>query len=254
MPVKRTSIAIAFVATSIIIPAHAEMVASASTNTAWQSSAAVGLTLSRGNSDTTLFSITIGTEKKWSMNDLTLGADAIYGDTRQSGASKSTETADAQHGAVQYNRLFSERFYAFGRVDLLHDAIANIQYRLTVAPGAGYYLIKRKATDLSVEAGPAYVAEKLGNHYENFATLRVGERFHHALSDHAKVWEAADFLPQVDHFDNYVLTSEVGAEAGLNKGNTLSLRSVLQDAYDNIPALGRLKNDLKLIVSIAYKF
>jgi hypothetical protein len=32
------------------------------------------------------------------------------------------------------------------------------------------------------------------------------------------------------------------------------LRSALQDSYNNIPAAGRLKNDLKLITSLAYKF
>jgi hypothetical protein len=32
------------------------------------------------------------------------------------------------------------------------------------------------------------------------------------------------------------------------------LRAVLQDTYDNEPALGRKHNDIKLITSIVYKF
>jgi hypothetical protein len=58
----------------------------------------------------------------------------------------------------------------------------------------------------------------------------------------------------VDKFNNYILNAEVGVEAALNKSSNLSLRSVLQDAYVNIPAPNRLKNDLKLITSLVYKF
>jgi hypothetical protein len=47
---------------------------------------------------------------------------------------------------------------------------------------------------------------------------------------------------------------EVGVEAALTKGNKLSLRTVIQDNYNNVPAAGRLRNDLKLIASLAYKF
>ena len=50
------------------------------------------------------------------------------------------------------------------------------------------------------------------------------------------------------------VNAEVGVEAGLNKGNNLSLRSVLQDSYNTVPTLHRLKNDLKLITSLVYKF
>ena len=47
---------------------------------------------------------------------------------------------------------------------------------------------------------------------------------------------------------------ELGVEAKLTKANKLSLRSVLQDSYNNIPAPGRYKNDLMLITSIVYNF
>ena len=131
----------------------------------WVSSAALGLTLTRGNSDTTTLSLGANTEKKWAANDLSLGADGLYGGTRFSGASSSKENADLLHGFVQYNRSFSDKFYAYGRVDGLHDGIADIQYRLTVSPGIGYYFVKEKNTNVSIEIGPGWVDEKLGNTY-----------------------------------------------------------------------------------------
>ncbi len=220
----------------------------------WKSSIAFGLTLARGNTDTTLASATFGTEKKWPNNDLMFGADGLYGETKNPGQQQFTESAEVLHGFSQYNRTITDGLYAYARIDGFHDGIADIKYRITLAPGIGYYFVTNKITDLSAEIGPGYIREQLGGDTESFATLRVAERFHYAISVHAKAWETVEYLPQVDEFNNYIVNAEVGIEAGLNKGNNLSLRSVLQDSYNNVPAFGRLKNDLKLITSLVYKF
>ncbi|HEV7926659.1 MAG TPA: DUF481 domain-containing protein [Verrucomicrobiae bacterium] len=220
----------------------------------WKSTIAIGLTIARGNTDTTLASATFGTEKKWPENDLAFGADGLYGETKNPGQQQFTESAEVLHGFSQYNRTITDGLYAYMRLDGFHDGIADIKYRITVAPGIGYYLITNKITDLSAEVGPGYIREQLGGDTESFATLRAAERFHYAISAHAKAWETIEYLPQVDEFNNYIVNAEVGIEAGLNKSNNLSLRSVLQDSYNNVPAFGRLKNDLKLITSLVYKF
>ncbi|MGA2751470.1 MAG: DUF481 domain-containing protein [Verrucomicrobiota bacterium] len=220
----------------------------------WHSTVALGLTIARGNTDTTLVSLSARTEKKWPLNNLALGADALYGESKLPGQSTSTETADSQKGFGQYDRTLSDRFYAYGRLEALHDGIADIEYRFTLAPGAGYYFIKNKSADLSVELGPGYIDEKLDDHTHDYATLRAAEKFHYTLSPHARLWETIEYLPEVDELDNYIVNAELGVEAGLNKKNNVTLRTVLQDSYDNVPAPGRLKNDLKLIAAVAYKF
>lgn len=222
--------------------------------TAWKSSVAAGLTLTRGNSDTLLATASAGTDKKWNHNELSLAADGAYGETKNIPSGKQTENAESLHGVGQYNLLVSDRFYTFGRVEGLHDGVANVQYRLTLAPGAGYYVIKNKITNICLEAGPGFIAEKLDDHCSSFMTLRAGEKFHHKLSDRARIWQTAEFLPEVDHFDNYIFNGELGIEADITPDKKLTLRSFLQDMYNNIPAPGRLKNDAKLVTAIAYKF
>ena len=244
--------AICLIVTAGVMPVGAQTAAAPATN--WQNTATLGVTLARGNSDTTLFSLALDSEKKWAHSDLHLGADDIYGESKLPGYSSSTETADAEHGFAQYNQDFSDRFYGYGRLEGMHDGIADIQYRLTVTPGLGYYFIKNKRADLSLEGGPGYIAEKLGDSTSSYVTLRVAQKFHYKISEHAKAWESIEFLPQVDNFNNYIVNFEAGIEAGLNKSNKLALRTVIDDSYDNIPAAGRLKNDLKLIAGITYHF
>jgi putative salt-induced outer membrane protein YdiY len=221
-------------------------VAQISTNAPWEKSAAVGLTLTRGNSDTLLFTANFLAARKGKENEFFLGADATYGENDD------VKNAESLHGFVQYNRLFSDRWYGYARVDGLHDAIADIEYRFTLSPGVGYYFIKNETTRLNAEVGPGFVYEKQGDDTSGYFTVRLAERFEHKFNDRVRIWQSLEFLPQVDDFNNYILNAEIGVESALTK--KLSLRAYLQDTYDNEPAMGREKNDLKLVTALGYKF
>src|SRR5579872_3124961 len=71
--------------------------------------------------------------------------------------------------------------------------------------------------DLSREAGPGYIIEKLGHTTHEYVTLRIAEKFHYAISDRARLWETVEYLPQVDKWDNYIINFEIGVEADLSK-------------------------------------
>jgi len=202
--------------------------------------------------ETLLATLTAGTRKKWLNNELSLGADGTYGETTINGVN--TKNAESIYGFVQYNHLFTERWYGYGRVEGFHDGIADIKYRAILGVGAGYYFIKTKTTDLSLEVGPGYVFQQLGDETKHYATLRVGEKFHHALSDRARIWESVEWLPEVDDFSNYIINGEIGIEADLSKDKHWTLRSYLLDIYNSVPAAGRKSNDLKLVTALAYKF
>ncbi len=243
--------------------AHATDATPTTTNK-WESSISAGATLTRGNSQTFLGTLTAGTGKKWNQNEIALGADAAYGTTTDDTKNPNPPpphtlkndqtTAETLHAFGQYNRLFSERFYGYGRIEALHDGVADIDYRLTFNVGAGYYFIKNKETQLSAEVGPGYLVQRLGDDNQSYATLRAAEKFNQALSDRARLWETAEILPQVDDFNNFIVNFEIGVEADLNSSKKLALRVYLDDTYNNVPAEGRKKNDLKLVAAVAYKF
>jgi putative salt-induced outer membrane protein YdiY len=213
---------------------------------AWPTTAALGLTLTRGNSDTTTLAANINSEHKTKQYEILLGADGTYGTV------SGVENAEQLHGFGQYNYLATDRFYAGVRLDGLHDGIADIRYRATLAPLAGYYFIKETNTTLAGEVGPAFVYQKLGSETSDYATLRLGERFEHKFNAHARLWQTFEILPQVNKFNNYYMDGEIGIETPITEH--LSLRSYIDDTYYNVPAAGRLKNDLKWITAIAYKF
>ena len=119
----------------------------------WDLSASAGLTLTRGNSQTLLAVANFLGTKKWDQNEVDLGVDGAYGNTTDQKTGVTTKNADSLHGFVQYNRLFTERLFGYLRLEGLHDGVADIDYRLQVSPGAGYYLIKNTNTTFRVEVG-----------------------------------------------------------------------------------------------------
>jgi putative salt-induced outer membrane protein YdiY len=137
-------------------------------------------------------------------------------------------------------------------VDGLHDAVADFKYRVTLSPGAGYYFIKETNTTLSGEVGPGVIFERLGTNDHTYMTLRLAEKFEHKFSDRVRLWQSLEFLPQVDKFNNWILNAEVGVETKMSA--KLGLRVFALDTYDNQPAPGRKKNDLKLVTALAYHF
>jgi putative salt-induced outer membrane protein YdiY len=176
---------------------------------------------------------------------LTAGLNGSYGEVE---GVKNNEVA---RGTFQYNRLLGDTdSYFFGKADLLHDSVADVEYRLSLSPG--YYFTKNEKTKLSAEIGPGYIFEKVGSLEDDYLTLRVGERFEYKINDRARLWQSVEFMPQVDEFSNYLLVAEIGVESDLTE--KMSLRVSLQDNYDNQPAAGRKSNDLRLVTGIGYKF
>jgi putative salt-induced outer membrane protein YdiY len=218
----------------------------------WESTAAAAVTLTRGNSETFLATISLDTKRKWEKDELAFGVAGGYGESTVNEVnSKNTEFVN---GFGQYNHLFTSRFYGGLRLDGAYDGIAGIDYRFKVSPLAGYYLIKNDKMTLAVEAGPAVVFEHLkGEEARSYWAARFGERFEYKLTATTKFWESVDYIPQVDHWsENYLVNFEAGIDTAITKH--WSLRVVFQDMYASDPAPGRKQNDIRLLAGTAYKF
>ncbi|MCS1411711.1 MAG: hypothetical protein M2R45_04913 [Verrucomicrobia subdivision 3 bacterium] len=213
----------------------------------WETSAALGFTLTQGNSDTVLVNANLISLKEWELNELSTGINGSYGEV------ESAKNNEVLRGTAQYNRLLGKTdSYFYGKADLLHDAVADVEHRLRVSTGYGYYFINNDKMKLSAEIGTGYIVEKLGGGEDDYLTLRAGEKFEYNINERARLWQSTEWLPQVEDFSNYLLVAEFGVESDLTE--KMSLRVSLQDNYDNQPAPSRKSNDLRLVTGIGYKF
>jgi len=230
--------------------AHADEAATPTVETnqppKWDASASLGFSLASGNSDTLLLTADAIGKRKFDDASLELGIVGSYG---ENGGDRTVQTL---RGWGQYDDLFSKRTYWYGRIEGLHDGISDIEYRFTLSPGLGYYLVKKEKTSLKGEAGPAFIYERKGNVNNGYFALRFAERFEHEFNDRVKVYQGVEYLPQIDEWNDYLINFVLGIETAMS--DKLSLAVTLLDNYVSQPAAGRVHNDIRLITSVKYKF
>jgi len=108
-------IGLALASASGVASVHAQVqtnTAPAKPKAVWKSSLAAGLTITRGNGETTLGTLTAATDGKWDDSELSIGADGAYGRSKTPGQTTTTTTAELLHGFTQYNWLLPSVFMA----------------------------------------------------------------------------------------------------------------------------------------------
>lgn len=222
-----------------------------------------GLTLTDGNSETLAVNGALVTEgEKVGLGSVLAGVEVNYGENTVSSSATdeagvvttSEETQTTVNNAKAYanvKKTLSPKTFAYLDGSVLTDDIADIDYRATLGPGLGAYLLKNDCRTLSLEAGPSYVWEEVGGESNDYLALRFAERFTCQATKTAKLVQSLEYMPEAEGFDNYLLVGEIGVEAAMSE--RLSLRVVLQDKYDSTPAAGAERNDLSLIAGLGFK-
>lgn len=209
----------------------------------WEITAAAGLNLAQGNSDNLQLNAEILASYITLKDELYLGASYLFGEDH------GAVNANAFRASANYNHLLTDRLYLGIFSDFLHDEIAGIDYRVSLGPNLGYYVIKNDATRLAFEGGAGYLWEEQGVKDEYF-TLRFAERFEHRLGNRVKLVQSVIYQPRADDFGDYILTAEAGLTFAISKH--WAIKTSVRDQYDSTPAAGRESNDLAVLASISY--
>jgi len=214
----------------------------------WEGSFNLGLTATTGNSNTSTGNVSLDTKLTRPESITRLGASDTYG------KSGSESTADKSNAFINYNYLFTERFSGYLQFEWERDRIADLVWRINTGPGVGYFLIKEPTSSLAGQLGVSYIREKFENvKFDDYYALRIAERGELKISPTTKLWEQAEYLPDISNFEKrFILKGEAGVEAAMTAKT--SLRLLVQDTFNSMPAPGRNKNDATYIAGIGYKF
>ena len=219
----------------------------------WQSTVSMNASVSRGNADTLLMVAALTSLRNWDKNRIAVGTDATYGSNSDPTTRKETTTAQNYGLYAQYNRIRSDRVYLGLRSDARQDRIAFVDYRTTVAPALGYYVIKNDRLKVKTESGPAFIFESLqGAGTANYLTLRLAEEVQWKFNETTSITHSMQYLPQVADFGNFVMNFTLGLSTKIT--DKASANITLHDNYRSVPAPGRRGNDLSLMAGISYSF
>ncbi len=230
----------------LAVPALVAGLALESNAAEWDNSFDLGATLTKGNSESLLVTLGYTGEKLEETDEYRMNLFYTYGEEAD------TATNDEVLGGASWRHLYSEKFYAGGRLDFRRDDIADIAYRAQLTGTVGYYVVKEKNTSLALEAGIGYTFEETGGLGDSFAHVYLGEFFEHSLNEKTKIYQSITAILPVDEPSDFQLVAELGLETSLS--GALSLKIAAQDKYDSDPAAGSEKNDFRLITGVSYKF
>lgn len=217
----------------------------------WEKSVALGFNLTNGNSNTTLLNFNSKAEKKTDRETWRFELSVNHGETENEEGVDEKTHEEVLFDSEYQNFIDERNYYGLG-VSFENDEVADIDYRVFIKPVFGHYFLKDEKYRFNIEAGPAYVFEKLGGEKEDYLAPRIADRFEWKISDTSKFFQSAEALLSVEDGDDYILNAELGLEAAIN--SALSLVVSVKNNYTNLPAEGREKNDVKFVTSLKYVF
>ena len=215
----------------------------------WIGSAGFGLTMNRGNTDTTninlSFDATYDPKKRdvWKMPMLYLRGDT-----------DGEATVDRLFMQGRYERALSARTFLFGQLQYLRDEFKEIDYLIAPTGGIGYKVVDTPELTFAVDAGAGVKWEKNpGLDVQTSATISAGDRLAWKVSPNATITQGFSALWDADDFGDALYTFSAGLAAGLVR--QLELRIELLDTYSTRPPNPAVKkNDVAFLTSIVFKF
>lgn len=215
----------------------------------WHGSFGAGLSVNSGNSDTKSFNLGFDLKhdpKK--RNVLKLGGLYLRSDA------DGTTTTDKLAAFARDEYSFSDRFYVYGEVSYLSDAIAEVDYLISPTVGAGYKVIATDTVTLEASAGFGGAFEKYeGQDATSSGAWRAGEAFSWKISPAVSLTQKATALWKSNDTGDAYYHFDVGLTTSLSKILELKLAYLLD--HKTRPAVPTLeKTDTAFIAALVAKF
>ncbi|UCE46295.1 MAG: DUF481 domain-containing protein, partial [Phycisphaerales bacterium] len=220
----------------------------------WGGSISAGLTSTHGNTKTETISAS-GNMTKRTDNDRTqLSADYARAEQedRTTGADETIE--DWWRAKGKYDYFFSKKFYAYTDGRYEKDAVAELDRRVIVGGGGGYQWVESEDMNFSTEIGLASLYEKFDNQTESNSELstQLGYNFDKKLTKNTKLTHDLTYYPALEKFSDYFLTSTVGVRTDFSSNFFATFKTIFN--YDETPAIGAHKTDVKYFLGLGYSF
>ena len=124
----------------------------------WSGEASLGLSLQSGNQHQTTLTTAAELARRTPATTLLLDYLGNYG------VANGIQTANNERGNSSYDiRLNKDWFVRPAQLEIYHDELANIAYRLTGNASAGYYIFDKTGLEWNISAGPGYQYTKFAN-------------------------------------------------------------------------------------------
>ena len=217
---------------------------------AWSGFLDSGLSLSRGNSETSNFTIGATAMRITDKDKASAYVNSLYSKGKTNGVNLTT--ASAIHAGLRYDFNLSDKTFAFAFTDFDHDRFQDLDLRNVIGGGFGYHFIKTDATNLDLFAGASLDQEYFTNLTRRSGELLVGESLDHKLSSTFSIKERLEFYPNLTDVGQYRIVFDTAAVTKISK--IFSWEVEASDRYITNPVNGLKGNDLLFTTGVRVAF
>lgn len=208
-----------------------------------------GYNQSRGNTDSSEFSLTARITRSLRGTELSAGGEVYYS------SSESHMDSQKWRGLARYAHDFGERKKWFNSCQVMasHDRFADIDHRIIPSAGFGYWIFRDKDLKLSIEDSLGYEFTRYrGNKADDKEFVSMFRLYlEKKVFDKAMFSQDFSAIPSLE--GGGVRISSVSEFSNpLAKGLDMSVRLIAD--YDSEPSEGVKKTDTRIITALKYSF
>ena len=220
----------------------------------WTGDLSLGITSMHGNTTTNSVTGSANLSKRTEKDRITVNADYAKSTQKNKDTGEKETIEDWWRTKAKYDYFFSKKMYGYTELRYEKDSIANLDRRVVVSLGGGYQWTETEITKFSTEAGLASLYEKFDNQTESNSdiTVQLGYNFERKLRDNITFRNNLSYYPAIKKISDYYLTTTAEVRADLAKNFFANFKTIFN--FDNTPAIGSHKTDVKYFFGLGYSF
>lgn len=213
----------------------------------WGGFVEAGLSLARGNTETTNFAVGASATRTALKNKTSLYFNSLYA------SSESETTANSLRGGGRYESNLTDRFLVFGFSDLEHDQFQDLDLRWVAGGGFGWYLVKQDRSQFQVFGGASYNYENFSDDTtRNSAEALAGQQLDYKFNDRFTLAERFTIFPNLSDTGQYRMNFDSSFLTKIN--NRFGWYFTVSDRYLSNPVAENKKNDLVLTTGVRFTY
>lgn len=220
----------------------------------WVGSLVAGAVLTRGNTESSIASVGAEALRRADDYRINLGAGYYFANQRDNDTGDNSTSADNWFLKGKYDYFFTKKFFGYANIKYEKDRIAYLDMRVTPGVGLGYQWIERADLNFFTEAGLTYAHEVYTdpNDTRDYMAARFAYHLDYVLNDYVKGFHNFEIIPNVEEYQAFLISADVGIRADLTE--RIFLEAKAQLAYNSEPSDNREKKDLRYTVGLGWSF
>lgn len=217
----------------------------------WGGVVDTGLATARGNTETFTFNFSAKAARTTAKDKISVYGLSLYSNNNTGG--KSVTTASLVGGGTRYDFNVSEKMFAFGQLDLLHDRFQELDLRVAPDGGVGIHAIKTPTTTLDLFGGGGLNKEFFTSGLNRTSGEGLlGETYAHKISKSTVLNQGLQFFPNLSNMGEFRSVFNLGLATQLTK--VLSWQMTFSNLYLSNPPVGVKTTDVIFTTGLRFTF